>query len=255
MSKKCKIQISSTDSESSNESRSESSSEDNSSSESSGESSSEDNSSSESESSSAVSYIESSDSIDADTGSSDNNTTKRKIDNKISKSKDSKNKQHMCYIIKSIDTPHVYIGYTVDFNRRLRQHNRKIKGGAKHTSKYYPYKPVCVIMGFPDQYTAHSFEWHLQHVPNIPTQSPKTTKSSYSKKSTTYRRPTRVRRQRPFKRVIPRLKNVLDNLERVINSKGGSKTKDTVMQWPHLKLNWFIDHKIKHKRITNNHNS
>src|SRR5665647_220105 len=73
---------------------------------------------------------------------------------------------HTCYIIKSIESPYVYIGYTVDFERRLRQHNREIQGGAKHTARHYPFKPICVISGFPDNddgYMARSFEWHLQH--------------------------------------------------------------------------------------------
>ena len=139
-----------------------------------------------------------------------------------------KNK-HMCYIIKSIESPYVYIGYTVDFNRRFRQHNREIKGGAKHTARYYPFKPICVITGFPDDddgYMARSFEWHLQHT---------LTKSKRGRR----------------RRVSPRLKAILANLERVINSKGGSKTKDTLADWPDLYLHWYIDHKIKHKRVNN----
>src|SRR5437868_4503905 len=47
--------------------------------------------------------------------------------------------QPVCYIIKSINTPYVYIGYTIDFSRRIRQHNRELKGGAKKTGKYYPF--------------------------------------------------------------------------------------------------------------------
>ena len=71
---------------------------------------------------------------------------------------------HTCYVIKSTIDQYVYIGYTTDFNRRLRQHNREIVGGAKHTEKHYPFVPVCTITGFKDNHEALSFEWHLQHV-------------------------------------------------------------------------------------------
>jgi structure-specific endonuclease subunit SLX1 len=131
------------------------------------------------------------------------------------------NSKHTCYIIKSINTPHVYIGYTVDFSRRIRQHNREIAGGAKHTLKYYPYYPICVIKGFPDAYTAHSFEWHLQHL------------------------------RHPRKRVYPRINPVLRNLENVI--KVGGTVKDNIrMEWPLLELNWYVDgYNIIHKRVRN----
>jgi predicted GIY-YIG superfamily endonuclease len=119
--------------------------------------------------------------------------------------------RHTCYIIKSVNSTHVYIGYTVNFSRRIRQHNREIKGGAKRTSKYYPYEPVCIIEGFPNAYTAHSFEWHLQHLGH------------------------------PRKRVRPNLTSVMRNLERVINYN----------TWPTLRLNWHTNLKITHEHIEN----
>jgi structure-specific endonuclease subunit SLX1 len=51
-----------------------------------------------------------------------------------------------------------YVGATVDVNRRLRQHNREIKGGAKYTSKD-TWTRVCYVSGFPTWIDALQFEW------------------------------------------------------------------------------------------------
>ncbi len=71
---------------------------------------------------------------------------------------------HMCYVLKSVsNNKRIYVGYTVDFNRRLRQHNGEITGGAKKTEKARPWTPVCKIKGFYDKSSALRFEWRIQH--------------------------------------------------------------------------------------------
>jgi GIY-YIG catalytic domain len=39
--------------------------------------------------------------------------------------KDTKQNQHFCYILQKVGKPHLcnYVGYTVNFGRRIRQHN------------------------------------------------------------------------------------------------------------------------------------
>ena len=69
---------------------------------------------------------------------------------------------HMCYVLKSL-SKRIYIGYTVDFNRRLRQHNGELVGGAKKTEKGRPWIPICQIKGFYDKSSALRFEWKMQH--------------------------------------------------------------------------------------------
>ena len=70
---------------------------------------------------------------------------------------------HSCYIIRSELNRRVYIGYTVNFTRRLRQHNGEITGGAKRTSGGRPWYPICHIKGFYEATSAMRFEYRLQH--------------------------------------------------------------------------------------------
>jgi predicted GIY-YIG superfamily endonuclease len=55
-----------------------------------------------------------------------------------------------------------YIGYTVNLQRRLRQHRKELAGGAKYTSKWQHVKLVSCVSGFPDKRTAMSYEWHAK---------------------------------------------------------------------------------------------
>lgn len=61
-----------------------------------------------------------------------------------------------------------YVGATTDLERRLRQHNKEIKGGAYATgikvAQGEIWKRAAHISGFPDWQAALQFEWRLKHL-------------------------------------------------------------------------------------------
>lgn len=74
-------------------------------------------------------------------------------------------KPYFVYILISTTKNRTYVGCTCDINRRLRQHNGEIKGGAKYTRYGRPWKMICYVKGFPDKKTAYQFEWRMHHPP------------------------------------------------------------------------------------------
>ena len=71
------------------------------------------------------------------------------------------------YLLLSSDNS-TYVGATVDLNRRLRQHNKEIKGGAMATgikvNKGQTWIRVAHVKGFPDWQSALQFEWRWKQI-------------------------------------------------------------------------------------------
>lgn len=60
---------------------------------------------------------------------------------------------------------YTYVGVSPDPQRRLRQHNGEMKGGARYTtSKGTGWKQVCVISGC-NKIQALQMEWAIKHCP------------------------------------------------------------------------------------------
>jgi structure-specific endonuclease subunit SLX1 len=61
-----------------------------------------------------------------------------------------------------------YVGATVDVDRRLRQHNKEISGGAFATGARVDsgetWKRYCYVSGFPDWQSALQFEWRWKQI-------------------------------------------------------------------------------------------
>ena len=76
--------------------------------------------------------------------------------------------EYKCYII--FNDNYSYVGITNNLNRRLRQHNKEIKGGAKYTSmikdkiKNSKWNYACYVDGFKNKNDALKFEWALKHI-------------------------------------------------------------------------------------------
>jgi predicted GIY-YIG superfamily endonuclease len=61
-----------------------------------------------------------------------------------------------------------YVGATVDLDRRLRQHNKEIKGGARATGikveQGEKWERFVYVSGFPDWQATLQFEWRWKHL-------------------------------------------------------------------------------------------
>ena len=71
------------------------------------------------------------------------------------------------YLLLSSDKS-TYIGATIDLERRLRQHQGEIKGGAHATTakvcKGETWTRACHVSGFPDWQAALQFEWRWKQL-------------------------------------------------------------------------------------------
>lgn len=75
----------------------------------------------------------------------------------------------MSYVYLLVSTSgNTYVGATVDLERRLRQHNKEIKGGARATGMKVEQGESWVraahISGFPDWQATLQFEWRWKHM-------------------------------------------------------------------------------------------
>ena len=75
----------------------------------------------------------------------------------------------MSYVYLLVSTSgNTYVGATVDLNRRLRQHNKEIKGGAHATgikvSQGETWVRAAHVSGFPDWQAALQFEWRWKQI-------------------------------------------------------------------------------------------
>ena len=72
------------------------------------------------------------------------------------------------YLLESSDKKSTYVGATVDIDRRLRQHNKEISGGAHVTAvkvnQGESWNRVCYVKGFPDWKAALQFEWRWKQL-------------------------------------------------------------------------------------------
>jgi predicted GIY-YIG superfamily endonuclease len=67
-------------------------------------------------------------------------------------------KPWFCYMLERSDGKRTYVGATVNPDRRLRQHNGEISGGARAT-RGGVWRRVYLIGGFTEERAALQFEW------------------------------------------------------------------------------------------------
>lgn len=76
-----------------------------------------------------------------------------------------------CYILRTSYPEHInrtYNGSTNSLERRIRQHNQQLSGGAKYTRRYggKQWQIYCYVTGFPDRKNALQCEWRIKHPDN-----------------------------------------------------------------------------------------
>jgi structure-specific endonuclease subunit SLX1 len=105
----------------------------------------------------------------------------------------------MSFVYLLLATPRrdaTYVGATVDLERRLRQHNKEIKGGATATSikvtKGDTWIRAAYVQGFPDWQSALQFEWRWKHLSRklSPKMDPLTRRMTALKELLALERPT-----------------------------------------------------------------
>jgi predicted GIY-YIG superfamily endonuclease len=78
---------------------------------------------------------------------------------------------HYCYILRNTYEPdknRTYNGYTNNPEKRIRQHNQELKGGAVYTKNWgnKSWEIYVLIKGFPDNHNALQCEWRIKHPVN-----------------------------------------------------------------------------------------
>jgi len=77
-------------------------------------------------------------------------------------------KPSFVYFLESDLSKSTYIGATIDVDRRLRQHNQDIKGGAHATgmrvNRGETWSRICYVSEFPDWTAALQFEWRWKQL-------------------------------------------------------------------------------------------
>ena len=73
--------------------------------------------------------------------------------------------KYFVYLLKSKVSNRFYVGYTVNIQKRIRQHNGEISGGARKTIRNRPWEVVMYISGFQYERTAMQYEYMIQHPP------------------------------------------------------------------------------------------
>lgn len=71
--------------------------------------------------------------------------------------------KYFVYLLKSTVSNRTYVGFTVNINRRIRQHNGELKCGTKKTRIGRPWKIVLFVSGFEFERTALQYEFCIQH--------------------------------------------------------------------------------------------
>ncbi|KAH7433454.1 hypothetical protein KP509_07G070500 [Ceratopteris richardii] len=128
------------------------------------------------------------------------------------------------YCLLSADHHKTYVGVTSDLQRRIRQHNGEISGGAKAARSGRPWTVICTVEGFAAFSQACQFEWSWKDI------SKKTHKSAVKGINDT---------------------EVLAIAESSVVRKRLAALERTkaCKDWPSLDINWYFDRVMSDKKM------
>ena len=76
--------------------------------------------------------------------------------------------EYFVYLLESSCKRATYVGATVNLERRLRQHNKELSGGAHATgarvARGITWRRACHVAGFPTWQAALQFEWRFKQL-------------------------------------------------------------------------------------------
>ena len=72
--------------------------------------------------------------------------------------------EFVVYLLTDASSAATYFGKTTDLDRRLREHNGEVSGGAQITARDRPWRVVAKVVGFGSAREALQFEWQAQHL-------------------------------------------------------------------------------------------
>jgi predicted GIY-YIG superfamily endonuclease len=118
---------------------------------------------------------------------------------------------YLCYLLTSTNPnfkQRTYVGITNNINRRLRQHNGELVGGASATRIGKPWKIWMTVEGFPTHISSLQFEWMWKHM------SPKKSlgkKSRINKLRNLFLNKERWTEKSPLAKTIPLIVTIYDD--------------------------------------------
>ena len=74
---------------------------------------------------------------------------------------------YQVYLLYHSDNNVSYIGITTDIDRRLKQHNKLLTGGAKYTTRFTPKWELVIITDFMNKSEALKLEYKLKKYSGI----------------------------------------------------------------------------------------
>ena len=90
------------------------------------------------------------------------------VNEEVTEEANNEAREFFVYLLESSSKCATYVGATVNLERRLRQHNKELSGGAHATgakvTRGETWRRACHVTGFPTWQAALQFEWRFKQL-------------------------------------------------------------------------------------------